>query len=162
MCVRDPRVRTQISAVRLGPGPGRSYTIPVIASRMRLYTHTRHVPLPSALEAAVVDSFDRIKSALPPLISYQRLGNDRAARSCSRAARIGSILILPDYTRRYAKRTRTYVHARMYNASTPREPAVPLNLNGRNKLDSPRRKRRERVRSCDLEDAFNWKINRRI
>lgn len=33
--------------------------------------------LPYALRTAVVDLFDRIKSALPPLILYQRLGNDR-------------------------------------------------------------------------------------
>jgi len=39
--------------------------------------HGAAASLPSALQTAVVDSFDRIKSALPPLISYQRLGNDR-------------------------------------------------------------------------------------
>ncbi|EZA59295.1 hypothetical protein X777_15939 [Ooceraea biroi] len=124
------RSRTHAQSAQLGPvdlttGNRPAYT------RMSLYTrvHTqpRPVPLPSALEAAVVDSFDRIKSALPPLISYQRLGNERNAFVPRRAAPIRSILILPDYTRRYAK-----PHTRV---STPREPVVPLNLNGRNELN---------------------------
>jgi len=71
----------------------------------------RPVPLPSALEAALVDSFDRIKSALPPLISYQRLGNERGASAPRRSTR--AILILPDYTRRYVNsHTCVYANAR--------------------------------------------------
>jgi len=93
----------------------------------------RPVPLPSALEAALVDSFDRIKSALPPLISYQRLGNDRGASAPRRSTR--AILILPDYTRRYAN---SHIHACTYPRISTADASVPLNLNERNELDSAR------------------------
>lgn len=67
---------------------------------------------------ATVDSFDRIKSTLPLLISTPRTTTVHRP-----------ILILPDYTWRYAK---SYA-------------LVPLNLNKRNKIDSPRFRRESRA-----------------